>query len=94
MSHRKHVILNHLDKPLMVLFWPLSHIFMVIGPTVCLMVFGQLFEALLMFVGLCFFIRFYKRRFGRDSLVGVTYWYLPQSTLKATPPSFIREFVG
>lgn len=93
---KNHVILNHLDKPTRLLIWPASQVVAVILPTVVFMAFGKIFEAFIVVFAIILGMRWYKKRFGSHTLVGVLYWVLPhnQKSFKVTPPSHIREYIA
>ena len=92
----EHVILNYLDAPARILFWPISEFMTVVTPMLLLILVGYPLFGLL--VGGCFIwgIRVFKRSFGKGTLEGVLYWYVMHNRAKypVTPPSYIREFIG
>jgi type IV conjugative transfer system protein TraL len=95
MADNNHVILNHLDAPARILFWPISEFMSAVAPLVLLVIVGH--PALGVVVGgavaLC--IRRFKRSFGKGVLEGFLYWHSVhnKSLYPVTPPSFIREYI-
>lgn len=91
-----HVILNHLDAPSRILFWPISEFMTVASPIAVLTVMGHPFIGFMvggLFIGA---IRMFKKAFGKGTLEGVLYWNLVhnKANYPVTPPSYIREFIG
>lgn len=90
------VILNYLDLPPRILLWPVSEVLVVVGPMLLMMIFGRiLLGIVLLFISFSC-VKFFKRFFGKGSLIGVLYWYLPTSKdqFKVTPPSYIKTFIN
>ena len=92
----EHVILNYLDTPTRILFWPVSEFMMVVMPVLVLIMLGHPILALMLGGLFVWGIRFFKRSFGPGMLEGVLYWYFVHNRLKypVTTPSYIREFIG
>lgn len=90
------VIPRYLDEPERVLFWTMDELLILLVP-----IFVGIacdFAALGLFVGIAG-VALYSRlkaRIGEHFFSGVLYWYLPPwlSRFKATPPSYIREYIG
>ena len=91
-----HVILNHLDAPSRILFWPISEFMTVASPIVVLTIMGHPFIGFMLGGLLVFGIRLFKKTFGRGTLEGVLYWNLVHNKAKypVTPPSYVREYIG
>lgn len=94
MSKSRHVILNHLDSPLKILFWTKGELLLILGPFFA-GVFLDLFSLGIVFSGLNYWgIKEYKQRFGKGQLQAVMYWYLPLTKkLKGLTVSYLREFL-
>jgi len=95
MTSKNHIILNHVDTPLRILFWTKGELLLFLAPSVA----GLLFEQLVM--GLCvsslnmYVCRQYKKRFGKGQLSAVLYWYFPKTSRnKGFPPSYVRDYLG
>ena len=91
-----HVILNHLDAPSRILFWPISEFMTVVSPIVVLTIMGHPFIGFGIGGCLIWGIRFFKKSFGKGTLEGVLYWNLVhnKANYPVTPPSYIREYIG
>lgn len=95
MSHgsMRHIVLNHIDSPLKILFWTRGELMTFLIPFFG----GLLLDAFLMGSVTAMGASWVRAR-GRDDLgkgrfQAVCYFYgLKQ--LKASPPSFIHEFLG
>ena len=95
MSTTRHVILNHIDTPLKILFWTKGDLLLFLGPFFGGMIIDELFAGIVLSLLNMWVAAKYKRRFGKGKLEAVMYWYLPHNrSLKTTPPSFIREYLG
>jgi type IV conjugative transfer system protein TraL len=94
--HSEHVILNYLDTPARILFWPVSEFVTVLIPTFILIMMGHPILALILGGLFAWGIRLFKRSFGSGMLEGVMYWHFVHNRPKypITPPSYIREFIG
>ena len=89
-------ILNYLDTPTRILFWPVSEFMMVVMPVLMLIMLGHPFLALMLGGSFIWGIRLFKRSFGVGMLEGFLYRYFVHNRTKypITPPSYIREFIG
>jgi type IV conjugative transfer system protein TraL len=95
MEIKNHVILNHVDSPLKILFWTKGELCLFLMPFLG----GVLTDELLMGVGISLLngwgVNRYKKTFGKGQLQAVIYWFLPaHKTLKVLPQSYIREYMG
>lgn len=92
----EHVILNHLDAPSRILFWPISEFMTVVFPVIVFVLMGHVVSGLTLGAVLIWSIRVFKRSFGKGTLEGVLYWYLVhnKSCYPVTPPSYVREYIG
>ena len=92
----EHVILNHLDAPSRILFWPISEFMLVVFPIVVLVIFGHPLMGFGTGGALIYGIRVFKRTFGKGTLEGVLYWNFVHNHAHylVTPPSYIREYIG
>lgn len=95
MSSQDHVILNHLDAPARILFWPISEFIFVMFPLVLLVGFGYPFFGIVICIGVGLMVRKFKQRFGKGVLEGFLYWYSIHNVKNypTTPPSYIREYI-
>jgi type IV conjugative transfer system protein TraL len=95
MSSREHVILNHVDSPLKILFWTKGEISLFLGPFFIGMFLDEFIFGVFVSILNAWVVSQYKKRFGRGQLQAVLYWYLPQiKSLSAIPPSYVREYLG
>lgn len=90
------IVLNYLDLPPKILFWPVSEVMIVCMPGFILFVFGLVAWGILSSILMVGVIKIFKRFFGTGYLNGVMYWYLPTSIeqFPVTPPSYIRTFIN
>ena len=95
MSLTRHVILNHVDTPLKILFWTIHELLMLIIPFFIGLIIDQLTMGIFLSL-FCFWgSRKFHRYFGKGQFQAVKYWYLPpERRFKSLPPSFIREYIG
>jgi type IV conjugative transfer system protein TraL len=91
-----HVILNHLDAPSRILFWPISEFMTVAAPLVILVIMGHPFIGFTIAAVLVWIMRLFKKTFGKGTLEGVLYWNFihNKTNYPITPPSYIREYIG
>lgn len=90
----KHVILNHVDTPLKILFWTVPEILMLIVPSFVGLILNQLSLGL-GFSMLSFWLnKKYQATFGASQFQAVSYWFLPPNSFKAIPPSYARFYLG
>jgi type IV conjugative transfer system protein TraL len=95
MSVKNHVILNHVDSPLRILFWTKGEILLFLGPFLTGIVIDEFTLGLVISCLNAWVYKSYKKRFGKGKLQAVMYWYLPRSKqLKELPHSFVREYLG
>ena len=95
MSSHDHVILNHIDSPLKILFWTKGEIFLFVVPFFLGMLLDEFIFGVLVSLLNAFVVSKYKKLFGKGQLQAVMYWYLPKTKkLKGVPPSYIREYLG
>lgn len=92
----EHVILNHLDAPSRILFWPISEFVTVVCPAILFILMGHYIMGVVAGGLVAWGMRVFKRTFGKGTLEGVLYWYfIPnRSNYPITPPSYIREYIG
>lgn len=95
MAMNRHVILNHIDTPLKILFWTKGEIVLFMGPFLG----GLLMDSLVVGMGVSFLnawlVSQYKKRFGRGQCQAVMYWYLPHPPrLRGLPHSYRRHYRG
>jgi len=90
------VILNMIDLPPRVLLWPVSEVILVCGPSLMMIIFGQVVLSLFWAVGAVLSVKYFKRYFGSGYLNAVMYWYLPTSKEQflVSPPSYQRNFIN
>jgi type IV conjugative transfer system protein TraL len=89
----RHIILNHIDSPLKILFWTRGELLIFLIPF-----FGGLFLDAFLTGSLLAIINSWgiskcKHRFGKGQLQAMSYAY-GLKKLKTLPPSYIREFLG
>lgn len=94
MSYSRHVILNHVDSPVKILFWTKGELVFILGPFFL----GVMTDAFALGCVFCILsymtIGAYKKRFGKGQLQAVMYWFFPPTKhLQSLPPSYIREFL-
>ena len=95
MMRKNHVILNHVDTPLRILFWTKGELLLFLAPSVAGLLFEQLVMGLLVSGFNVYICRQYKKKFGKGKLWAVLYWYLPQRRQnKGFPPSYVRDYLG
>ncbi len=95
MSSGNHVILNHLDAPARILFWPVSEFMFVTFPLVVLIGLGYPIAGVFVSVFIGLTVRKFKQRFGKGVLEGFLYWHSVHNVKNypTTPPSYIREYI-
>lgn len=96
MSQARHVILNHVDTPLRILFWTTGELGLYISPTFLGLILDQFCLGVLATIFNIWAYRKYNRRFGKGQFNAVRYWFLPHDkrNFKGIPPSYIREYLG
>jgi type IV conjugative transfer system protein TraL len=95
MSANRHLILNHVDSPLKILFWTKGELSLLATPFSL----GVMLDEFVVGIFMAFLSGWvssqYKKKFGRGKIQTVIYWYLPSyKKLHGIPPSFIREYLG
>jgi type IV conjugative transfer system protein TraL len=94
MSLKSHIILNHVDTPLRILFWSKGELLAFLCPLVGGLLFEEMLAGFAITALNLWFRRQYKKRFGKGQLQAVLYWYLlSPRKLAAIPPSYIRLYV-
>ena len=95
MSAPRHVILNHVDSPLKILFWTQGEILLFLVPFFLGMILDQFCLGVGVSLGNAWGVSRYKRMFGQGHLQAVLYWYLPPiRCLRILPLSSVRTYVG
>lgn len=95
MQMQRHVILNHVDTPLKIIFWTVPEILMLLVPLFLGLIVNQLILSLIISMFNYWLHKKYQQHFGKGQFQSVRYWFLPQDLrFKTLPPSFIREYVG
>jgi type IV conjugative transfer system protein TraL len=92
---KRHIILNHVDTPLKILFWTGSELLMLIVPLFVGLMVNQLTLALVVSIFNFWGNKKYQQHFGKGQFQAVRYWFFPADRrFKTLPPSFIREYIG
>ena len=95
MSRKNHLILNHVDTPLRILFWTKGELLLFLAPSVAGLIFEQLIGGILVSGINMYVCRQYKKKFGKGQLSAVLYWYFPRSNRnKGFPLSYVRNYLG
>lgn len=95
MSMTRHVILNHVDTPLKILFWTIPELLMLIVPTFTGIILDQVTLGLLSSFLMVWGNKKYQQHFGKGQFQAVRYWFLPKNKrFKKLPPSYVREYIG
>lgn len=95
MSMKRHVILNHVDTPLKILFWTVPELLMLIVPCFVGLILDQLTLGLFVSAFYYWGSKKYQRTIGKGQLQALLYWYFPaNSRHKTLPPSYVREYLG
>lgn len=95
MSIKRHVILNHVDTPLKILFWTVPELLMLVVPCFVGLIIDQLMLGL--FVSGIYYwgSKKYQQYIGKGQLQAFKYWYFPSdSRYKTLPCSYVREYIG
>lgn len=95
-SINRHVILNHIDSPIKILFWNRGELLMLMGPFFLGLLSDFFIEGVFLSLFNWWVVSKYKSLFGKGQLQSVMYWHFPHAKkrLKKIPPSYIREYVG
>jgi len=96
MSNPGVIIPSYLDEPERILLWTADEFMLLIFPLFLGISFGYFVTGMFGGVLLMTIYGRVKRYIGEQFLPGLIYWYLPLrfSRLSATPPSYIRRYVG
>lgn len=95
MSIKNHIILNHIDEPIKILFWTKGELCLFFLPFMWGVLSDEFVLGLIISGFNSWVISFYKKTFGKGKLQAVMYWFLPHNPrLKSLPPSFIRFYLG
>ena len=91
----RHVILNHVDTPLKILFWTAGELLMWFIPCFLGLMLNQLILGLIISVIGGLVNKKYQQHFGRGQFQSVKYWFLPQNLgRKSLPRSYARAYLG
>lgn len=93
----KYRILKHLDAPEMYLFWSHDEAIVLFAPIVIGLIADCFLIGLIMGPVCLIGLKRIKNNFGDKALYHAFYWYVEPPhghSLKATPPSYKREFYG
>lgn len=87
---------SYLDEPERILLWTADEFLFLIFPLFLGICFGYFITGMIGGVLLMTSYSRLKHYIGEQILPGLIYWYFPLrfSRFKATPPSYIREYVG
>ncbi len=95
MQMQRHVVLNHVDTPLKILFWTMPEILMLIVPCFVGLIVEQATLGSAISVFSFWLNRKYQQHFGKGQFQAVKYWFLPPDRrFKSLPPSHVREYLG
>ena len=95
MSVNRHIILNHVDSPLKILFWTKGDLSLLAIPFSFGVIIDEFVMGILITCLSGWVSSVYKKKFGKGKIQTVMYWYLPANKkLFGFPPSFIREYLG
>lgn len=96
MRNEQFYIPKHLDDPVRWLFWTMDEAALLLSGFVFGVVFNHILITALIGCALMLLLKKLKGREGHTFLLRLAYWHLPLSrrAFKATPPSYIREYVG
>jgi conjugal transfer pilus assembly protein TraL len=97
MNNDHYYIPKYLDEPPRWLFWTMDEAIVLIAPLLLgLIVFNRLILGFVLGVILMVILKKLKGSRGPHFLLSHFYWYFPfnDKYLKATPPSYIREYLG
>jgi len=92
----KYAIPQHLDEPARVMLWTVDEVIIFTIPFMLfLFVVDAPLTGLVVSATLAFMLRKIKGDSGYQYFYQMIYWYLPFGlTLKATPPSHVRTYIG
>ena len=91
---KRHVILNHVDTPLKILFWTIPELLMLMVPSFIGLMINQLILGLTISILNFWANKKYQQHFGKGQFQAVRYWFFPADRrFKSLPPSFIREYI-
>ncbi len=90
----KHVILNHVDTPLKILFWTTGELLMWFVPCFLGLILNQLILGLIISVIGGLINKKYQQHFGKGQFQAVKYWFLPPDVSIKLPKSYVRTYLG
>lgn len=87
---------QYLDEPWKIMLWTIDEFLLFLVPFLILMfVFGSPLTGLMVGAACMYVMRRIKGEQGHYFIFNILYWYLPAIVhFKATPPSYLRQFVG
>ena len=96
MSYEQHRILHHLDDPLRIFYWTVDEASILILSPFLGMAIDHAYLGLFTSIFGTWGLVKLKRLLGGGTLRHALYWFFPHNPklLKATPPSYIREYIG
>ena len=95
MQMKRHIVLNHIDTPLKILFWTTGELLMLIVPCFVGLIINQVVLGLTISVFSFWLSKKYQQHFGKGQFQAVKYWFLPQDRrFKSLMPSCAREYIG
>lgn len=90
----RHVILNHVDTPLKILFWTTGELLMWFVPCFLGLMLNQLILGLIISVIGGLINKKYQQHFGKGQFQAVKYWFLPPDVGIKLPKSYVRTYLG
>lgn len=93
MASMNHIVLNHIDSPLKILFWTRGELMTFLVPFFGGLLLDSFLIGTVISFGASWVLARSRDHLGKGQLQAICYFYgLKQ--MKASPPSFIREFIG
>ena len=92
----KNLILDCASKPNKILLLEGGEIVGLFMPLFLFAVMKHFVLGVIVGVGLCCMLKWFKKRFGASALVRLAYWYLPtpRRRFRIYIPSHVREYIG
>lgn len=96
MSDQKYYLPKKLDEPFRLYILTIDELIILIAPILIIgFIYSQIAISFLIGIGGLTLLKKFKGEQGQYYLVHLVYWYLPNLIqYKATPPSYIREYIG
>lgn len=92
----KYYLPKTLDEPFRIYILTIDELLILVLPVMIIgFIFSQMFIGFILGIGGLALIKKFKGEQGHYYLLHLAYWYLPEIVkFKATPPSYIRNYLG